>query len=371
MLIVCPSCASRYSIDDDKIGVAGRTVRCANCRNDFFVSRATSSGRVDEPVATRAASSETVCDANAAATAATEPAPVLTPDEQIAAEWETAEAMDAATSEMNRHLPRPTMVDDIAAAEIDAMFEEEMASAQREAQAILDSAVPEPQTKQKGFFRAFLQKFARGFWPALSRRFRQKSQTATKNRPNAISVDVSAPIVSAKSVRPPPQRRSQAGQGLLAKQIANLTSAAKGPAGLIMLGASIVAALVVQRETVVRHVPAAAALFKIAGLTVNLNGLEFSDIRSTILHEGDARFLIVEGSVNSVRNETLPVPLIEIRLRDDGGKILYTWTAEPPRSSLKSREALHFRTRLATPPDAGRDVEVRFTDKVQSAAAKR
>ncbi|MCU0885357.1 MAG: zinc-ribbon domain-containing protein, partial [Beijerinckiaceae bacterium] len=38
MLIVCPTCASRYSIDDDKIGPEGRMVRCASCRADFFVA---------------------------------------------------------------------------------------------------------------------------------------------------------------------------------------------------------------------------------------------------------------------------------------------------------------------------------------------
>jgi predicted Zn finger-like uncharacterized protein len=38
MLIVCPACASSYNIDDAKIGVSGRTVRCASCRHSFFVS---------------------------------------------------------------------------------------------------------------------------------------------------------------------------------------------------------------------------------------------------------------------------------------------------------------------------------------------
>ncbi len=37
MLIVCPSCARRYSLPADKIGAQGRTVRCASCRTQFFV----------------------------------------------------------------------------------------------------------------------------------------------------------------------------------------------------------------------------------------------------------------------------------------------------------------------------------------------
>jgi predicted Zn finger-like uncharacterized protein len=38
MLIVCPSCASEYTIDPDKLGADGRTVRCAICRDTWFVT---------------------------------------------------------------------------------------------------------------------------------------------------------------------------------------------------------------------------------------------------------------------------------------------------------------------------------------------
>lgn len=35
MLIVCPSCASEYTIDPTKLGADGRTVRCAVCRDTW------------------------------------------------------------------------------------------------------------------------------------------------------------------------------------------------------------------------------------------------------------------------------------------------------------------------------------------------
>jgi predicted Zn finger-like uncharacterized protein len=37
MLIVCPSCASAYTIEPEKLGAHGRRVRCAACRQDWFV----------------------------------------------------------------------------------------------------------------------------------------------------------------------------------------------------------------------------------------------------------------------------------------------------------------------------------------------
>ncbi|MFM2301068.1 MAG: hypothetical protein RLZZ84_804 [Pseudomonadota bacterium] len=36
MLIACPACGTRYVVPDSAIGVDGRTVRCAKCRNSWF-----------------------------------------------------------------------------------------------------------------------------------------------------------------------------------------------------------------------------------------------------------------------------------------------------------------------------------------------
>jgi predicted Zn finger-like uncharacterized protein len=38
MLIVCPCCASQYTIDPAKVGTQGRMVRCARCRTPWFAA---------------------------------------------------------------------------------------------------------------------------------------------------------------------------------------------------------------------------------------------------------------------------------------------------------------------------------------------
>jgi predicted Zn finger-like uncharacterized protein len=55
MLIVCPSCASEYTIDPAKLGADGRTVRCAICRDTWFATLDGSpapAAEVEEPFGT-------------------------------------------------------------------------------------------------------------------------------------------------------------------------------------------------------------------------------------------------------------------------------------------------------------------------------
>ncbi|WP_232628423.1 zinc-ribbon domain-containing protein [Methylobacterium sp. Leaf118] len=49
MLIVCPACASEYRIDAERVGASGRSVRCAACRETWFISpNDVAAGRFDE-----------------------------------------------------------------------------------------------------------------------------------------------------------------------------------------------------------------------------------------------------------------------------------------------------------------------------------
>jgi predicted Zn finger-like uncharacterized protein len=50
MLIVCPSCASEYTIDPASLSADGRTVRCAMCRHTWFAAPETSDSEAAGPV---------------------------------------------------------------------------------------------------------------------------------------------------------------------------------------------------------------------------------------------------------------------------------------------------------------------------------
>jgi len=88
MILTCPECASRYFVDDSKVGAAGRVVRCASCGNRWTARNEESTDLFDEPSdATMAgdAAMASLDTSGAAATAEPEPEPPVSalPGEEL------------------------------------------------------------------------------------------------------------------------------------------------------------------------------------------------------------------------------------------------------------------------------------------------
>lgn len=115
-----------------------------------------------------------------------------------------------------------------------------------------------------------------------------------------------------------------------------------------------------QRERVVRMMPQFAGLYASIGLPVNVRGLAFSAVESELVQDQQGRFLVVSGDVTNIAKGTTKVPPITVVVQGEDGKVLYSWTTEPPRPSLEPAELMHFRARLASPPNDGRSVQLRF-----------
>jgi hypothetical protein len=121
----------------------------------------------------------------------------------------------------------------------------------------------------------------------------------------------------------------------------------------------------------VRWLPGLAAPFEKIGLHVNTRGLVFEDVASELVADPSGRFLVVQANVINITHRPIVLPHVEAMVRDAGRNTLYRWTTEPPRPVLPPGESLAFRTRLAAPPEAGRDVQLRFTRASAEVASAR
>lgn len=174
-----------------------------------------------------------------------------------------------------------------------------------------------------------------------------------------IPEDASSP--EAPSAPPPPRRRG--GKAPRARGGSGATVPWRGlklPLAFSLGGLMFAGILLWQREAAVRAAPQLAGLFETLGLPVNIRGLTLGAVESGVIDDGLGRFLVVEGDIVNIARHDTAVPAIEVAVRDAAGQTLYTWSTTPPKPSLEPSELVRFRARLATPPENGKTVQVRF-----------
>jgi hypothetical protein len=121
-----------------------------------------------------------------------------------------------------------------------------------------------------------------------------------------------------------------------------------------------VMALIGMRERIVRFAPAVAGAYAALGLPVNVAGLELRGVHSRMIMEGARKVLAIEGEIVNLRKEANAIPSLSLAVRGADGQDKYAWTARAPKPKLERGETVAFRARLASPPENGTDVFVRF-----------
>lgn len=312
MLIVCPSCAPSYMIEQAAVGPAGRTVRCARCKVTWVA------GGPERAPDVTAFVDRVIADAEAqstppARTAAAPPPPsaqAATADVGV----EDSESITATNSKAPPVEPPPP---EHAPAETLATEPAMIADAPSlvppiEHEPLPDAANAEPDPEDAESFDTR----------------RRRLQDRRKHSLRSSHWTAVILVLVAFNVAP--------------------------------LGA---------RKDVVRYLPQTASLFAAIGLLVNLRNLKFENVRISKDAEVGIDNLIVEGAIVSEAGKPVEVPRLRFAARNATGQEVYTWTIPPPRSILGPGERLEFRSQIPASLADASDVMVRFFT-AQDAGAK-
>jgi predicted Zn finger-like uncharacterized protein len=300
MQIVCPNCKTAYQIADTAIGAKGRAVRCMRCQTLWqAVPQAALATADDATVAAFRAELGTEPPAPAAEPAAPPIAPSQPPADPSLNDPAGSPASDRASNEAAPANPAPVALSDIPIP--------------------VEDAPP-------------LVPAAGGDVP-----------------PHASELDNGPPDVESVAAR----RARIAARKRRARWRLTL------PIAIVALIA-LSAALLGWRKDIVRHVPQLASFYSAIGMPVNIRGLAFTDLKiGNEIHDG-VPVLVVEGMIVSTVSKPVEVPRLRFALRSATGAEVYAWTAQPSQPVLEAFETLPFRSRLASPPAEGHDIQVRF-----------
>jgi predicted Zn finger-like uncharacterized protein len=136
-----------------------------------------------------------------------------------------------------------------------------------------------------------------------------------------------------------------------------------GPPAIIAALAVVVSLLLAWRTPIVQHAPQLASFYAAIGLPVNLRQLVFREIKTSNEMRDGVPVLLIEGVIASIARAPVEVPRLRLALRDAARQEIFSWTATPEQSTLQPGATLPFRSQLASPPDQGHDVVVRFLNQ--------
>ena len=137
----------------------------------------------------------------------------------------------------------------------------------------------------------------------------------------------------------------------------------------VAMGA-LVAALMFWRTDVVRLLPQTATFYRMVGLDVNLRGLAFKDLKITNETVDGKPVLVIEGVIVGETKKAVELPRLRFSVRDAQGAEIYAWNAVLEQPVLQPGERAYFKSRLASPPPEGRNIDVRFFTKRDMAAGR-
>ncbi len=111
---------------------------------------------------------------------------------------------------------------------------------------------------------------------------------------------------------------------------------------------------------IVKTFPAAALIYAQLGIEVNTRGLAFHNLTYKQEYENGVQVMAIKGNIVNVTEEPLVIPRVRFGLLDGTAREIYHWNIKVTQKPLAPNETLQFSSRLASPPVAARNLQVRF-----------
>jgi hypothetical protein len=113
-------------------------------------------------------------------------------------------------------------------------------------------------------------------------------------------------------------------------------------------------------EQVVAILPASIQVYDLVGQDVNIYGLEIRQVDVQNLIVDGRKVIAVKGELANVSTHVRKIPWLRFGLRSSENAEVYHWTLDTEVRPLKPGESTSFVTRLASPPEAAENMEIRF-----------
>jgi hypothetical protein len=90
--------------------------------------------------------------------------------------------------------------------------------------------------------------------------------------------------------------------------------------------------------------------------------IAFGEARARRTEIDGRTILYVEGSLTNASKRRLKTPTLLVTLIGDDGRPLYAWKTKPTRVELPAAQEVAFQTRLLSPPERFKSIEVSLAE---------
>jgi predicted Zn finger-like uncharacterized protein len=116
-------------------------------------------------------------------------------------------------------------------------------------------------------------------------------------------------------------------------------------------------------EVVVGIAPVTVRAYDAVGYSVNIYGLEVRRIEQQYAIVDGMRVLSIKGEISNVSNSTQKIPWLRFALKDGQQLEVYNWTLDTGARPLRAGESTNFVTRVASPPETAKNLQIRFAHR--------